>query len=394
MGYTDADTCAVDIAADSLGVVVDLDPWQLSGTSVYVGNHGYTGHEFLPGFGLINCNARLYDPALGRFLMPDPLIQDPASTQNFNRYSYCLNNPLKYTDESGEYALVDDAFAGLIGGILNWVSNGHAFTRQGLTYFVVGFGGGVASLYVSPVAGAAAVSAANSVVKQGFDESGNQWNGKNINPFTVAYDGIIGAVTSWLGGALTSQVSSWIGNFTDLIPGKAVAQMLNRSLSSGVVALGTNAISAYGVSREGDLEYWEAFSAGMDNVWQAMAIGALTGTAEGIRQARELGENPWSSRIEIDGTDIEVSAQDLGVQQTVDRIMRGQPDPYKNDGIIHENRYNILPKEQYGYYREYVHRIPGSNMYRPGTHRVIVGGNYEVFYYSPDHYKTYIKFKL
>ncbi len=318
MGYTDADTCAVDIAADSLGVVVDLDPWQLSGTSVYVGNHGYTGHEFLPGFGLINCNARLYDPALGRFLMPDPLIQDPASTQNFNRYSYCLNNPLKYTDESGEYALVDDAFAGLIGGILNWVSNGHAFTRQGLTYFVVGFGGGVASLYVSPVAGAAAVS---------FDESGNQWNGKNINPFTVAYDGIIGAVTSWLGGALTSQVSSWIGNFTDLIPGKAVAQMLNRSLSSGVVALGTNAISAYGVSREGDLEYWEAFSAGMDNVWQAMAIGALTGTAEGdleyweafsagmdnvwqamaigaltgtaegIKQAREVGENPWSGKV-------------------------------------------------------------------------------------------------
>lgn len=51
---------------------------------------------------LINCIARLYDPALGRFLMPDPLIQDPASTQNFNRYSYCLNNPLKYTDENGE----------------------------------------------------------------------------------------------------------------------------------------------------------------------------------------------------------------------------------------------------------------------------------------------------
>ncbi len=147
------------------------------------------------------------------------------------------------------------------------------------------------------MAGAAAVSAANSVVKQGFDESGNQWNGKNINPFTVAYDGIIGAVTSWLGGALTSQVSSWIGNFTDLIPGKAVAQMLNRSLSSGVVALGTNAISAYGVSREGDLEYWEAFSAGMDNVWQAMAIGALTGTAEGIKQAREVGENPWSGKV-------------------------------------------------------------------------------------------------
>ena len=36
----------------------------------------------------------------GRFLMPDPLVQDPASTQNFNRYSYCLNNPLKYTESN------------------------------------------------------------------------------------------------------------------------------------------------------------------------------------------------------------------------------------------------------------------------------------------------------
>ena len=33
----------------------------------HVGNHGYTSHGHLPGFGLINCNAHLYDPALGRF---------------------------------------------------------------------------------------------------------------------------------------------------------------------------------------------------------------------------------------------------------------------------------------------------------------------------------------
>ena len=91
------------IVMELADTLVAMSPWQWAGKSVYVGGHGYTGHEHLPGFGLINCNARLYDPALGRFLMPDPLIQDPASTQNFNRYSYCLNNPLKYTDESGEF---------------------------------------------------------------------------------------------------------------------------------------------------------------------------------------------------------------------------------------------------------------------------------------------------
>ena len=62
---------------------------------------GYTGHEHLTVFGLINMNARLYDPALGRFLSPDPYVQSPDDSQNFNRYSYCLNNPLKYSDPTG-----------------------------------------------------------------------------------------------------------------------------------------------------------------------------------------------------------------------------------------------------------------------------------------------------
>jgi hypothetical protein len=48
-------------------------------------------------------NARLYDPAVGRFLSPDPYVQAPNFSQNFNRYSYALNNPLKYTDEDGEF---------------------------------------------------------------------------------------------------------------------------------------------------------------------------------------------------------------------------------------------------------------------------------------------------
>ncbi|MCM1199122.1 MAG: FG-GAP-like repeat-containing protein, partial [Clostridium sp.] len=66
---------------------------------------GFTGHEHLSWFGLINMNARLYDPLVGRFLSPAPYVQMPDFTQNFNRYSYALNNPLRYTDESGEFAI-------------------------------------------------------------------------------------------------------------------------------------------------------------------------------------------------------------------------------------------------------------------------------------------------
>ena len=64
---------------------------------------GFTGHEHLDWCGLINMNARLYDPLYGRFLSPDPFVQTPDFSQNFNRYSYALNNPLKYTDEDGEF---------------------------------------------------------------------------------------------------------------------------------------------------------------------------------------------------------------------------------------------------------------------------------------------------
>lgn len=64
-------------------------------------DRGYTGHEHLPEFGLINMNGRVYDPIVSRFLSPDPYIQAPGFTQSFNRYGYVFNNPLKYIDPTG-----------------------------------------------------------------------------------------------------------------------------------------------------------------------------------------------------------------------------------------------------------------------------------------------------
>ena len=51
--------------------------------------------------GEASTNGRVYDPVIGRFLSPDPYIQAPYFAQNFDRYSYVLNNPLKYIDPSG-----------------------------------------------------------------------------------------------------------------------------------------------------------------------------------------------------------------------------------------------------------------------------------------------------
>ena len=65
------------------------------------GNREFTGQEQIPDVGLVNMNGRMYDPSLGRFLSPDPSIQDVSDLQSYNRYSYALNNPLRYTDPTG-----------------------------------------------------------------------------------------------------------------------------------------------------------------------------------------------------------------------------------------------------------------------------------------------------
>jgi RHS repeat-associated protein len=82
--------------------------WTLYDSIPYIGfiDRGYTGHEHYDIFGLIDMNGRVYDPVIGRFLSPDPFIQAPDFTQSYNSYSYCFNNPLNYTDPSGNVAAV------------------------------------------------------------------------------------------------------------------------------------------------------------------------------------------------------------------------------------------------------------------------------------------------
>ena len=65
-------------------------------------DRGFTGHEHLYGFQLINMNGRMYDPVVSRMLSPDNFVQAPDFSQSFNRYSYAWNNPVIYTDPSGE----------------------------------------------------------------------------------------------------------------------------------------------------------------------------------------------------------------------------------------------------------------------------------------------------
>ena len=103
-------------------------------------DRGYTSHEHLLGVNIINMNGRVYDHHLHKFLQPDNNIQDFYNTQNYNRYGYVMNNPTKYTDESGEFwqYLVGALFNAYAAGYnssgdynpFNW--NNTAWTNAGL----------------------------------------------------------------------------------------------------------------------------------------------------------------------------------------------------------------------------------------------------------------------
>ncbi len=92
-------------------------------------DRGFTGHEHLYAFNLINMNGRVYDPVVARFLSPDPYIQAPGMPQNYNGYVYCLNNPLVYTDPSGEVFGIDDLI--IIGLTITGAYLGGVATNEG-----------------------------------------------------------------------------------------------------------------------------------------------------------------------------------------------------------------------------------------------------------------------
>jgi RHS repeat-associated protein len=108
---------SVDTITNNIGVVeqrmtykpfgekLNLDKDGKETTTAPYTNRGYTGHEHIQETNLINMNARLYDPSIGRFISADTIIDGMYGTQGFNRYSYVKNNPLKYVDPSGHSSI-------------------------------------------------------------------------------------------------------------------------------------------------------------------------------------------------------------------------------------------------------------------------------------------------
>lgn len=225
---------------------------------------GFTGHEHLAMFGLINMNARLYDPVLGRFLSPDPYVQVLGFTQAFNRFSYCMNSPLCYVDENGEFWWI--AAAAFIGGAINVATNWKNIDNfwQGVGYFGVGATAGA----IGALTGGAAL-----------------------------------AVTGGLGGAAGGAIAGFVGGAT-----------------SGFILGGGNTLMAGG-------SLYDAWSNGLTGAYTGAATGAVLGGIGGGFTSYLKGENVWSGRDIATGRNA-FSLKNTPINETVHhRPVGSNPNP-------------------------------------------------------------------
>ena len=194
---------------------------------------GYTGHEMLPQFGLINMNGRLYDPQIGRFLSTDNYVQEPYDSQNFNRYSYCLNNPLKYTDPSGEF--IHLLIGAAVGGYINWMINRCQWNASGLASFATG--------------ALASVSTTNAI----GGVFGHQLGSVGTEMLRAGSHGIIqGTITglaggNFLNGFATGSVSSLVGSGLGAIGASTDMSLMGMGLSGGLASqlTGSNFVDGF-----------------------------------------------------------------------------------------------------------------------------------------------------
>jgi RHS repeat-associated protein len=195
---------------------------------------GFTGHEHLKEFALVNMNGRMYDPVLGRMMSPDNYVPTPWNTQGYNRFGYANNNPLVYTDPDGNFfwfipIIIGTFTAGAtysaiaaINGNWNWSDFGKSIAMGAVGGAI---GGAVAQVGIS--IGASAQSLALNIISNVSSQIGtNLVFGNNITPGLV------------IGSIIGGLVANSFGNFNGVRGG---------TLANVGAEIGFNAIK-YGVS--------------------------------------------------------------------------------------------------------------------------------------------------
>jgi len=257
----------------------------------------------------------MYDPVLGRILSPDNFVQSPGNTQSYNRYSYCVNNPTKYTDPSG------DIF----------------FTAAVL--IAAPFTGG-ASLALLPYAVGADV---------GMWQGGTMANG-TANPFKWDYSSgktwgymAAGAAIGAASGAAGAGAGSALTTFTSLGANHVMYGAITGAVSGAVGGFGMGGLS--GVHKDGKWSW--------NSAWSGMGMGAaggfvLGGATTAIGNAI-MGRNIWNGRTKYVINPGNIQGQKVNLR---DNLPQNKGTGYVEDGIgefpsgnVYDSKGNLIRTE-------------------------------------------------
>jgi RHS repeat-associated protein len=183
----------------------------------------YTGQEFDAETGLYFYGARCYDAELGRFVGPDSIVPELQNPQAFNRYSYVYNNPIIYTDPSGNFPWLIPA---LIGAFVGGFSAAQAGGDFGDIFLGAAFGfvtgtvfGGLGNSIIAGIPQGATIAQTALITGTGQAVTGfgtglaAGFAGGQGSFSDTLRGGFLGAVHGFASGAITGLVKGGIENF-------------------------------------------------------------------------------------------------------------------------------------------------------------------------------------
>jgi proteasome lid subunit RPN8/RPN11 len=182
------------------------------------------------------------------FFSPDNYIQAPGNTQNYNRYAYCLNNPLKYTDPSGNRFTSDDvgyiALAGVF-GTASWkpiflYSFGNATTGQAIGMYAVN-----ATAFVASAGVGSAVSSA-------------------LGNIGIIPGLLTGASTGFVSGSIVGAGNAWV-------TGASFSDGINSGVKKGAIGMSIGAITG-GLRGGLRVRHLEKMTGDDINIWNGKVI--------------------------------------------------------------------------------------------------------------------------
>ncbi len=174
---------------DAWGNIVHL--WDSGIGIANINPYRYRGYRLDLETGLYYLNSRYYDPSIGRFISADSInYLDPSSEQGLNLYAYCGNNPVMYSDPSGN---MPEWLKWTIGiGII-----------VGLGVATVLTGGAAAAILGSAFLGASVGGAVGIISGVSLDEDGFHFDS---NKASTGF--MLGSITGAISGAIGAKVGA------------------------------------------------------------------------------------------------------------------------------------------------------------------------------------------